>query len=74
MKTLLCIDANIRINGLNTRALTDYFQSKWLSVNPGGRVIQCCLSSNPILHISHEMIKAFQHSSEQSNGGTLPNP
>lgn len=71
MKTLLRIDASARVNGSNTRVLTDYFQSKWLSANPGGRVIQRCLSCNPIPHISNETIAAFQDSGQQSKGKTL---
>ncbi len=51
MKTLLRIDASARINGSNTRILTDYFQSKWLSNNPEGKVIHRCLASNPLPHV-----------------------
>ncbi|WP_084544305.1 RNA polymerase sigma-70 factor [Chroogloeocystis siderophila] len=71
MKTLLRIDASVRVDGSNTRILTDYFQSKWLSANPGSSVIQRCLSSNPVPHICNETIEAFQHSSGTSNGSTL---
>ncbi len=71
MKTLLRIDASIRINGSNTRILTDYFQSQWLSNNPGGKVIHRCLASSPLPHVSDQTIKAFQHSDQQSSGRTL---
>lgn len=71
MKTLLRIDASVRVDGSNTRILTDYFQNKWLSANPSGSVIQRCLSSNPVPHISNETIEAFQHSSGTSSGSTL---
>jgi FMN-dependent NADH-azoreductase len=71
MKTLLRIDASVRVNGSNTRSLTDYFQSKWLSANPGGIVIQRCLDSNPIPHVSNETIKAFQNTSGQSQASKL---
>ena len=70
MKTLLRIDASIRLNGSNTRALTDYFQRKWLGAHPGGSVIRRCLVSDPIPHVSNETIEAFRQS-EQLKGSTL---
>ncbi|MEL6230743.1 MAG: hypothetical protein AAFR24_12615 [Cyanobacteria bacterium J06627_3] len=50
MKTLLRVDAST--HGSNTRVLTDYFQTKWLSHNPESKVIHHCLVSNPIPHIT----------------------
>ncbi|NER82089.1 MAG: hypothetical protein F6K42_21520 [Leptolyngbya sp. SIO1D8] len=67
MKTLLRIDASVRIEGSNTRTLTDYFQSQWLNANPGGSVIRRSLDSDPIPHISNETIKAFQPSNKQAS-------
>ncbi|MBT9316885.1 NAD(P)H-dependent oxidoreductase [Leptothoe spongobia] len=71
MKTLLRIDASTRIKGSNTRVLTDYFQTKWLSHNPESQVIHRCLASNPIPHIANETIKAFHHANEPSSDKML---
>ncbi|MEM9093233.1 MAG: NAD(P)H-dependent oxidoreductase, partial [Cyanobacteria bacterium P01_F01_bin.53] len=73
MKTLLRIDASTRIHDSNTRVLTDYFQSKWLSHNPEHQVIHRCLASDPIPHITNETIQAFHHSDQTSSDTTLSN-
>ena len=71
MKTLLRIDASVRINGSNTCALTDYFQARWQKANPEGDVIRRCLASDPIPHLSNEMIEAFQQASGPSQRTSL---
>ena len=71
MKTLLRIDTSIRLNNSNTRTLTDYFQSQWLSANPDGQVIQRCLATNPIPHITNETMQAFLQAQKPSGGSRL---
>jgi FMN-dependent NADH-azoreductase/ketosteroid isomerase-like protein len=64
MKTLLRIDASIRLADSSTRALTGYFEEAWLRANPGGKAIRRCLASDPIPHLSQEAYEGFQ-----PNGG-----
>ncbi|MEW5849342.1 MAG: NAD(P)H-dependent oxidoreductase [Myxococcota bacterium] len=61
MKTLLRIDASIRLTGSHTRALTTYFVERWLGANPGGKVIQRCLTTAPVPHLSEETLETFDN-------------
>lgn len=59
MKTLLRIDASIRMADSHTRKLTSYFEKKWLKENPGARVIRRCLATAPVPHLTQETFEAF---------------
>ena len=52
MKTLLRIDASIRLTGSHTRELTNHFETAWLRANPGGRVMRRCLANDAVEHLS----------------------
>ncbi len=60
MTTLLRIDASTRINGSHSRKLADYYQTQWLKTHPQGKIIIRDLARNPVPHLTHEMIEAFQ--------------
>ena len=64
MKTLLRVDASIRLIESNTRVLTDYFEEAWLRANPDGKVIRRCLTTDVIPHLSQEAFEAFSVSGE----------
>jgi FMN-dependent NADH-azoreductase len=59
MKTLLRIDASIRLNGSSTRALTHHFEERWRAANPDGEVIHRCLATAPIPHLTQPEFEAF---------------
>lgn len=71
MKTLLRIDASIRLADSNTRALTGYFEEAWLRANPDGKVIRRCLATEPIPHLSQEAYEAFQSPGGRTDACTL---
>ncbi|MGK4006786.1 NAD(P)H-dependent oxidoreductase [Sorangium sp. So ce1036] len=59
MKTLLRIDASVRTQGSTSRALADYFQSRWTGANPGGRVVVRDLARHPVPHLDAATLAAF---------------
>ncbi len=67
MKTLLRIDASARKQGSHSRKLADYFQTRWSQVNPDACVIQRDLAENPVPHLDHSTIAAFQGETHQDN-------
>lgn len=71
MKTLLRIDASIRLADSYTRALTGYFEETWLQANPESRVIHRCLISEPVPHLSQETFEAFQSPGTRTDACTL---
>jgi len=66
MKTLLRIDASIRLAGSHTRELTRYFEKTWLMEHPGGQVIRRCLTTAPIPHLTQEAFDEFQSADEHA--------
>lgn len=59
MKTLLRIDASVRTQGSTSRALADYFQSRWTEAHPGGRVVARDLALYPVPHLDAATTAAF---------------
>ena len=59
MKTLLRIDASIRLTGSSTRALTHHFEERWRAANPDGQVIHRCLATDPVPHLDQRDFDAF---------------
>ena len=59
MKTLLRIDASVRLHGSHTRQLADRFQSRWQELHPDGRVFQRDLAVEPVPHLSDEAVQGF---------------
>ncbi|WP_428609730.1 NAD(P)H-dependent oxidoreductase [Sedimenticola sp.] len=71
MKTLLRIDASIRLTGSITRSLTDYFEEAWLHTHPDAKVIRRCLVSEPIPHLSQAAFEAFQSPGGSADASAL---
>lgn len=65
MKTLLRIDTSLRLENSHTRNLADYFQNKWLSDNPDGKVVFRDLTKTPIPHIKNKTVEYFYLTKEQ---------
>lgn len=59
MKTLLRIDASIRLENSHTRTLTGHFEAAWLRANPDGTVVRRCLAAEPVPHLSQGAYEAF---------------
>jgi FMN-dependent NADH-azoreductase len=71
MKTLLRIDASIRLADSITRSLTGYFEEAWLRTNPDSKIIRRCLVSDPIPHLSQKAFEAFQSPGGSTGAGAL---
>ncbi len=69
MKTLLRIDASARKQGSHSRELGDYFQNRFIQMNPESRVIQRDLAKDPVPHLDNSTIAAFQGT---TNGSKSP--
>ena len=69
MKTLLRIDASIRIERSHTRRLADYFQSRWLHDHLRGRVIHRSFSMEPVPHLRGDFTQTTQF---QDDHGASP--
>ncbi len=59
MKTLLRIDSSDRKQGSHSRALADFFQTRWLQANPGGQIVSRDLAETLVPHLSNSTIAAF---------------
>lgn len=59
MSQLLRIDASSRTEGSHSRELADFFVEQWLSINPGGKVVNRDLIKTKIPHISEKTIAGF---------------
>ncbi len=59
MKTLLRIDCSSRITGSHSRALTDYFEEHWITINPKCEIIYRDLTKQQIPHIQNNTIEGF---------------
>ncbi len=59
MKTLLRIDSSIRVSDSYTRLLTDHFEKVWRRENPDGRVVSRCLATDPVPHLTSEVMASF---------------
>lgn len=68
MKTLLRIDASIRLTGSHSRALADHFEARWRQAHPPGEVIARCLASEPLPHLSQRDVDAFTAPLEAHSG------
>lgn len=67
MKTLLRIDASLRIEGSHSRALADFFETKWKLNHPNGVVIYRDLNHTPIPHLENQTVQAFYISKKEQN-------
>jgi len=70
MKTLLRIDASARTIGSHSRMIADYCQDKWEETHPQGKIIRRDLASEPIPHLSDDMIEAFQKAGRHPSPAT----
>lgn len=59
MKTLLRIDASVRVEGSFTRLLADYVENTWTEQNPKGKVIYRNLEQNPVPHLKRNTVQEF---------------
>jgi len=59
MTQLLRIDASSRIKDSHSRKMADYFQKKWLAVNPNDEIILRDIIKNPLPHLTDETIAEF---------------
>ncbi len=67
MKTLLRIDSSIRVSDSYTRFLTDYFEKAWSREYPEGRVVNRCLATDPVPHLTNEVMASFDQPINLSN-------
>lgn len=73
MKTLLRVDASIRLEDSHTRELTSYFERAWLMNNPSGQVIRRCLMAEPIPHLTQKGFEEFQSADDHGTTRGLSN-
>ncbi|MCO7636625.1 NAD(P)H-dependent oxidoreductase [Pseudomonas sp. S 311-6] len=59
MNTLLRIDSSAHRTDSITRQLTDAFTNKWTRDNPNGVVVIRDLDTNPLPHLTTDMVNAF---------------
>ncbi len=59
MKTLLRIDASVRLHGSHSRSLADYYEARWLHTHPGGRIIRRDLARESIPHLDQTTLDAL---------------
>lgn len=68
MKKLLRIDASAQRTGSHSRALADYFQGRWLDVNPGGEIVTRDLAAEPLPHLDGGTIAVFYAGGDPGQG------
>jgi FMN-dependent NADH-azoreductase len=65
MANILHINSSVRNQGSLSRQLTAEFLAKWKAANPSDIVIERDLASNPVPHLSEQMMGAFFTPAEQ---------
>lgn len=72
MKRLLRLDASAQRTGSHSRALGDYFQTRWERRNPGAGVITRDLATQPPSHLDGETIAVFYGGGDVGEGDAVP--
>ncbi|MGE9269766.1 MAG: FMN-dependent NADH-azoreductase [Verrucomicrobiales bacterium] len=68
MRTLLRIDASSQIEQSHSRGLADYYEARWKSLHPKGKVITRDLTRNPLPHLDEATIAIFYAGGEPMKG------
>ncbi len=67
MANLLYINSSVRNAGSLSRQLSAEFVAKWQAANPAGNVVERDLASNPVPHLTEQMMGAFFTPAEARN-------
>jgi FMN-dependent NADH-azoreductase len=59
MKTLLQLNSSINSTAGQSSRLSDAFVARWRAANPGSRLVQRDLASEPVPHLTAERFQAF---------------
>lgn len=59
MTKLLYLNSSVRNNGSVSRLLSSEFVSKWKAANPTSSVVERDLASNPVPHLTEQMMGAY---------------
>lgn len=59
MATVLHINSSVRNEGSISRQLTSEFIEKWQAANPNDKIIERDLATNPVPHLTEQMMGAF---------------
>lgn len=65
MANVLYINSSVRTSGSLSRQLSSEFVSKWKAAHPADTVVERDLASNPVPHLTEEMMGAFFTPAEQ---------
>lgn len=65
MATILHINSSVRHQGSHSRSLTAEFLASWQAAHPSDRIIERDLASDPVPHLSEQMVGAFFTPEEQ---------
>lgn len=72
MKTLLRIDASAQRTGSHSRALADYYETRWETAHPGGRIVRRDLAADPLPHLDEETVRVLYAGGEPGEGPVPP--
>ncbi|MYM98474.1 FMN-dependent NADH-azoreductase [Duganella vulcania] len=67
MASILHINSSVRQNGSLSRQLGGEYVAKWQVANPAGTVVTRDLASNPVPHLTEQMMGAYFTPAEQRN-------
>jgi len=67
MASILHINSSVRQNGSLSRQLGGEYVAKWQAANPAGTVVTRDLASNPVPHLTEQMMGAYFTPAEQRN-------
>jgi len=59
MQRILRVDSSSRVTGSQSRALGDYFESRWKGIRPDGQIVRRDLAKEPIEQIRQNTIAGF---------------
>lgn len=62
MQRILRVDSSSRITGSRSRALGDYFETRWRDIQPDGQIVRRDLAREPIEQIHQTTIAGFYSS------------
>jgi FMN-dependent NADH-azoreductase len=65
MANVLYINSSVRTSGSLSRQLSSEFVSKWKAAHPADNVVERDLATNPVPHLTEEMMGAFFTPAEQ---------
>jgi len=65
MANVLYINSSVRTSGSLSRQLSSEFVSKWKAAHPADSIVERDLASNPVPHLTEEMMGAFFTPAEQ---------